>query len=621
MQKPDSLLKRINILYFLLALLSMGLHGCEYDCGNDNFHFLEKPAENIRIGIDLAGVNPNETIYLNQNAFFYYSLNAEGKKVITQKFFLDGKELNSNIQEGSVYLNVGATDNQIHELKLIMGFATGSGSLAEYAGYEMYAGEYTFKVKFVSESNVKMNIRESLDENNNLKLTWDKPTGYEVESYKIYSGDLWNNKLVATITNSEQTSCSILDYAYGYKYYTIIAKPRNSQDVQLRDEYTVQHTNMTMDNFEAERVSMNEFRISWKNPNPYPCKYVLLYGTYPYKTKVIEGATETTIPTSSLFPNWGDYYSLYILPPTADPNLYSEYQCISGFLGDKRLGNSIMMEADPANKLLLSMDFNNLTVYQLPGMSKLGTVKHNLTLDTGCKIRSSKQGLISINDQYGIIRTYSDYTLTRQLSAISAQWSSFYTTDTNRLLLDKYTSFFVYDIYSGNQICSKLWTDNGINVKSRISANGRYIYALCYLYPNAKQWSELYELGSDNKLNLVRTQNNTAIDEVTFNPLKDNELIIQYKNNTFDIVDAATGNATTIEGTFNNIDPFNGRLLYTKAENNSTQYYIHVLNKDHNTDLFKTAVASGGYSSYTRLYNNILFINSSYMDLSKLIKE
>lgn len=622
MYLSKNLFRNKLLLYSISTLLSFTFHSCAYDSSDDNYIDIKKPDGNVNISIDLAGVNQSQTIYLYQNAYFYYTINAGGKNIIAQKFYLDGKELNTNPQDGGTYLSTGIADNQIHDLKLIMGLPTGTGSLAEYAGYEMYVGELNFKVKFVSSPDVNLNIRESVDENNYYKVEWDKPKDYDVECYKVYKGDYMSDNLIATITNPDQSYYVDKDYVYGYKFYTISAILKNGQQVSLTDRFTARHFDITENNFKTERISTNEMKIKWTNPNPYPCKYVLKYGNN-NESKVIEGANEVTIPVDK-FPTWSVSYSLYILPANADVTQYQTYPYTYGYFSDNQFNYGITYGADLTNNLLLSLGFDNLVKYNTSDFSIQSSVKHNLTLHTGCKVKVSNKGLVAISDLSNYVHIYSDNTLSKEIFFTNTQGNYFYLNNANQLLIEQYTGFDLYNITSGNKICSKRWTPenpiNDISVKTRISANGKYIYALCAEYLPEKHWAELYELQSDNTLHLIQTQSNVNIKSIEFNPIKDSEAIIQYNDNKFAIVDLSTGSTITIDGAFQNIDPFTGNLLYKGPEYANSQYNVYVLASDYKTLFMKIPLANINPYSDAGLYNNNLIFNGYYLNLAKLTK-
>ena len=302
-----------NLYYLLFLFLGLGFYSCEYDSNDFNYVHLEKPKEEMQMGIDLAGVNPLELIYISNQSTFTYSLFTNGHDILFLEFFLDGIPIESNQQTGVLYLDRSITDNKIHELKLVIAFKTGTGSLAEYAKYETYAGEYIFKIKMFSFSN-NLNIRETINSNNNLKIEWDKPLNYEVTGYKIYKGDN-RGELLASIINPNETYFIDTDYAYGYKPYTIVAEIKNSFNLSVQDHLIVNYSNMTEKDFETRRISKNEISIKWKNPNLFPCKYVLTYGSNKEKIIIEDGVNEVVIPAND-FPRWSESFSLYILPKT-----------------------------------------------------------------------------------------------------------------------------------------------------------------------------------------------------------------------------------------------------------------------------------------------------------------
>jgi hypothetical protein len=622
MYLSKNLFRNKLLLYSISALLSFPFHSCAYDSSDDNYHEIERPDGNVNISIDLAGVNTSQTIYLYQNAYFYYTINTGGKKIIAQKFYLDGKELNTNPQDGGTYLSTGIADNQIHDLKLIMGLPTGTGSLAEYAGYEMYVGELNFKVKFVSSPDVNLNIRESVDENNYYKVEWDKPKDYDVECYKVYKGDYMSDNLVATINNPDQSYYVDKDYVYGYKFYTISAILKNGQQVSLTDRFTARHFDITENSFKAERISTSEMKIKWTNPNPYPCKYVLKYG-YNDDIKVIEGTTETTIPVDK-FPTWSENFSLYILPANADVTQYQTYPHAYGAFSDSKLNYEMTYGADLANNLLLGLSFNNLFKYNASDFSVESSIKHNLNLHSGCEVKASNKGQVAISDLSNYVHIYSDNTLSKEIFFTNTQGNDFYLDNANHLLIEQYTGFDLYNITSGNKIYTKRWTPENptknIIVKTRISANGKYIYALCGEYLPQKHWAELYELQSDNTLRLIQTQNEVNIKSIEFNPIKDSEAIIQYNDNKFAIVNLSTESTITIDGTFQNIDPFTGNLLFKGSEYANSQYNVYVLASDYKTLFMKIPLANINPYADTRLYNNNLIFNGYYLNLAKLTK-
>ena len=483
----------------------------------------------------------------------------------------------------------------------------------------MYVGEFNFKVKFVPASTGSLNIRQTLDEQNHLKLVWDKPEGYEVESYYVYNGDVGYPKPKAIITNPDQTYYVDKNYAYGYKFYIIIAKLKNGNEVVIREDFLVRYTNVNQDNFEIERISPDKFKIKWTNPNPFPCKYVFR-SLYDNKVTVLEGATELVIP-AEIFPSISYNFHLYILPAEANSSQYESYGLVWGSFGDKKVGYNFSYVADPVNSMLLGLDYTNLFRYDLSKMDLQGVAKHNLILHSGCKVKTSNKGLVAIDDHNGTVRVYSNSTLTNQLAAVNTAGFDFYLTDADQLLATSYDGFSLYDVHTSNLICSKKWNSTDewtsmVKVFTRISVDGKYIYTVRANYSSNAQIAELYQLTEADTLRLVRSQDAVNITNIEFNPVKANEVVIQYSDFRFSILDVVTGSIVNGYGTFLNVDALTGNLMYYGAEIQNGQFNLNVWDTEYKKVLYKLTTAS--MNIYARLYNNQLIFSGYCVDLSKM---
>lgn len=609
--------------FLLLIILTLGLHSCEFDSNDDNYIHIEKPKDEIQLGIDLAGVNPEDIIYVYNNSSFGYTLYTDNKEVLIRQFFLDGSPIETDQQTGIAILKTNTIDKEVHELKLVIGLKAGSESLAEYAGLEMYIGEFTFKIKFIPYSD-NLNIRETTDSNVNLKLEWDKPENYEITGYDIYKGEHAFGELLASINNPNETYFVDLDYAYGYKHYTIVAKIKNSFNLTIQDNIAVRYWNLTEDNFKTYRISANELYIKWENPNPFPCKYVLTHGFYGEKIIIDNDINEIIIPAND-FPSWTESFSLYILPKTADVNRYEYYSHVYASYSDKRFGG-INFSGDIQNKQIHLLDFDSLSSFDISSMQKTGAAKHNLRLHTGCVAEVSADGKIAINDADGFIHIYSNFSLTNKITKMEAGNYPFHLTDNNRILIEDRSGFKICDVVNNNVVCSKKWlslnTNGEIVTTTSISPDGKYAYVQCKEYvwaSDTKYWTELLEINNNDVTLLEKTDGETNIQSISFNPLKSTEAIIQYSpynGNKFVIVDILTKEKKEIKGEFMNIDPFTGDLLY-KGETYSQDNVVYILDKTYTKKRMILKLANLAVSG-PRLYNNNIFFSGSYLNLRNL---
>lgn len=613
-----------SIFHFLLLIVfALGLHSCEFDSSDDNYIHIEKPKDEIQLGVDLAGVNPEDIIYVYNNSSFRYTLYTDNKEVLIRQFFLDGNPIETNQQTGIAVIKTDIIDKEIHELKLVMSLKTESGSLAEYAGLEMYTGEFSFKIKFIPYSD-KLNIRETTDSNGNLKLEWDKPQDYEITGYDIYNGEYAFGELLASINNPNETHFVDLDYAYGYKHYTIVAKVKNSFDLTVQDNIAVRYWNLTEDDFETYRISANELYIKWDNPNPFPCKYVLTHGFYGEKIIIENDVNEIIIPVRD-FPGWSETFSLYILPKTADINRYDHYSYTYASYSDERFGG-IFFSGDTKNKQICALEFDYLNCFDISSMQKIGSVKHNLRLHTGCRVQVSADGKIAINDADNFIHIYSNSSLTNKVACLDVGGYPFYLMSNNKVFVAERSGFKIYDAANNDVVCSKKWESLAVNgeivTTTSISPDGKYAYVQCREYAwasDTKVWTELLEINHSDVTLLEKTEGDTNIQSVSFNPLKSAEAIIQYSPyyvNKFVIVDVLTKEKKEIKGEFMNIDPFTGNLLY-KGDTYNQDNVVYVLDKTYTEKLMVLKLANLAVSG-PRLYNNNIFFSGYYLNLRNL---
>jgi len=605
---------------FVISFLAQA---CEFDSRDDNFHLVKPPPEEIRIGVDLAGVNPLDTIYAYNYTWFHYSLSSEGKEIVAQQFLLDGQEVNMNAEEGYAAIETTTPDNQVHDLTLIMAVRSGSGSLADYTGYENYFGEFHFKVKILDDEFEDMGLMTSPDENKHLKLRWRKPNGYgEISGYEIYSGQ----QLLATINDPNVTSWVDEDYAYGYKHYQVKTKVLNGWDVTISDATQASHTTMQESNFELERLSVDRLKLKWHNPNPYSCKYVLRYRYDQPPLFVEEGAAEAIVPVEG-FPFPYRSLTLYILPSLAAFENYEGYSYVSTTYSDQRLNYGITLEPDVPNNRILTLNFDRLEAYGFPDITKLSTSGHALNLSTGSQLKVSNTGNIAISDGQGGIHVYQNSDMTAKLFSIEPQLSSsrFYFTNTGLILTHAGSGFRLYNVNTGNQVLSKEWEkdpdnpdDQGGYMTATISKDGKHIFVKRHQYGwSYTEWAELYRLNEDFSLSLLKTIADPTISAMTFHPANPGIAIIQHNNATFDIMEVNGQVLKTVQGTFLDIDPFTGNLLYHEPVSHDQ---LQVLDNAFNP-LWAVKLQNMGYSTdYIRLYNNFLFYGGFYAEILRLAR-
>ncbi len=612
-------LKRNQYLYvFTIALLAQG---CEFESNDDNFHQVQQPPAEVELGIDLAGVNPYDTIYAYNYTCFQYSIDAGAREVVAQQFFVDGKEVNTNPVNGSACIEATNADNQVHDLSVSMLIRSGTGSLADYAGLENYLGEFSFKVKVLDDEFEEMHLRSSVNESKQLKLSWDKPRGYgDISGYEIHS----HNQLLATINDPNTTSWVDEDYAYGYKDYQVKAEVTNSWGVTINEATTASYTTMLPGDIRFERTSVNQMRVKWTNPNPYPCKYVLRFSSGTTPVYAEEGTTEAIIPVGN-FPVGLYPFSLYIIPSGAAYEDFEHYSSVSTTFSDARLSYGITLEPDIYRNRFLTLNFDRLAIYDASGMRFSGATVHQLDLSTGSEIKVDKEGRIAISEGLGKIHIFKNSALTEELFTASLfPLHSFCFSENDLLLANTGNGFRLYEVNTGNLLLSKEW-EQGVDpyatgyLTAAISRDGRYLAVIGRQFTPEQQWVDLYELKSDFTLNLLHHFPDIKASQLAFYPLDPQLLIIQYQNGTFAIIDMNGQIRKTVEGKFLNADPFTGNILYKQADY-SSPYQVKILAPDFNEILSQLEIPNLG-NDEIRLYHNLIFYFMYYAPVDYLVQQ
>jgi len=74
----------------LVFLIASTLVSCEFESDKEFFRDIEKPGD-IMVGLDLAGLNPNDPVYIYDDTKIYFTLNSSGKRVLSQDVMLNGE--------------------------------------------------------------------------------------------------------------------------------------------------------------------------------------------------------------------------------------------------------------------------------------------------------------------------------------------------------------------------------------------------------------------------------------------------------------------------------------------------------------------------------------------------
>ena len=303
---------RAGLNWFSVLLIASVAFSCEFESDKEFFREIEKPGD-IMVGLDLAGVNPNDPIYIYDDTKVFFTLNSAGKKVLSQEIMI-----NSQVQHltGGDYVMIFKDQlirNDANTLKITFRIKTDSGSLADIMNAEYYEGEFIFQLVPV-DNDFDLGIRESITNDDFFMLEWDAPSfeqldiaGYEVK-FKDFRGI---DKTF--VLDGSKTSFIDKDYVGGYRSYSITMK---FVDGKIKDKttfYNMSYSGITSDDIHVEFKDLVSSTISWKQ-NRYNCKYFILHNRNDEAVASASYESPMVKLQAPYFPEESGYYTVIAAP-------------------------------------------------------------------------------------------------------------------------------------------------------------------------------------------------------------------------------------------------------------------------------------------------------------------
>ena len=633
-----------SIQWFFLVFLIFSFNGCEWT-GSDEVNYveLERPAESIPLGIDLAGANPEEVIQVSRWTRIYYTLYTAGREVIKQTFYLDGVELtNHSWGNQQSYVDIGdiKSDGAIHELKLVMALRTHTGSLAETLRLEAYLGEFTFKLKYYDEdAKSQLNLRQDLHEGKYLKLVWDEPTAFKVDRYEVYDSKWGSSEnLLATISTPNTTFFVDENYCYGARTYSVKAYPKNGINSKgMTSDLDVQYTFFNEDHMMSKAFA-TEFVIEWKNPNPYPAKYVVQFSDGGVQEVDVDINRVVFPRTVFPFTEIGSIHTMYILSPAADFKDYQSYPSFDFKAFDQSVVEfSYWMNIVDADKhRIIGLKEDGFAVHDLKQdltLTQAGNLPDNIRgeyyfwEDKYSCSADRKVAIEGIEYGGGNVHVFKDYDFTQKLYSFEEiKPEKFCISNTHLFYVPQYKSeLCVGKMDTGEQeyrIPFKETVD--YEVELEISSDGKYL--ILYSKAVRDSWYTLYA-NNNGKLEEIRHVRD-RIRLAFFNPQDASQLFLHDYDTQFHVVDVLTGTAkqTVKNNRYLYTDPYTGNVLCYTFQNLNTGFYT-VYDPAFTQVLYQVKAWGNHPTSKGQfiLANNILYCaqlnpGNYYVDLSDVLK-
>ena len=636
-------MKRVKILsypalYLLLAfLIALILVSCEFESDKEFFRDIEKPGE-IMVGLDLSGINPNDPIYIYDDTKLYFTLNSVGKKLLQQEIRVNEELLHMTGGDYIVIFKDHLVSNGVNTLKFTFRFKTHSGSIADIMNAEYYEGDYTFQLVPVDNA-FELGIREGITNDSYFMLEWNKPVfdQLNVESYEIKFKDFKGADRIVVLDGSE-TSFIDKDYVGGYRAYSITMK---FADGKIKDKtvyYNMSYTGMTTDDINIEFEDLKATRLSWKQ-NRFRCKYFILHNRNDNAVAAVPFNSKEVVLEAPIFPEESGFYTVVVAPDDMET---SEITYSSG---GKEKFYEYQAPDDILNMTIDSYSVEDMLIYGRQGNTiKVGDANTLKTLNsysspyfndmTSVLVSpNSNKLLLFIGYDWGIERDNKVY-LYDNKNDLSGVPKEIKTPKANgrykRIeLIDDELIFIESSLYSDgintyhiliSAITGEIIDTLKTNMYNNIDLS--YVGRRLAVTDRAGSRVDIYEI-SETGFELYKTialdpfYNKDDLLFCVINPYNYGQIIFwSVTAHRVLVLDVASGNSDYINGRFETVDPFTGRIFCFDADWDNNK----LMNVYNSSDIKSPAFSFRSYDYGLGVYNDFLLMYQKSFNISNYIK-
>lgn len=649
----NTLTKLSTPLLFIFFL--MLLNACEYDNDDMNYHELTPPPDNPEISVNLANVAEGKQIYVYAPTEFTYTVNISAGKLLYTRFYIDDKEIYSN--NGRFYLDPQSyPDTNTAVLKVVIKLTSGTSSLAEFFGQEVYDEvTFTYPLKFVNPA-FTIKLEQRVNANGFLEVFWSKPEieGADVEKYEVYSSDGYEQILVETIKEPNKTHFEDRDYVYGEKFFRVVASVNaGGERYESEDYYKVKYTEIKEENLKFDLVEGGKLTLEVDNPNPYRCKYFVKYSdniswqvtdanliifdkrpAFPMRNSLaavpgyqnyiigIAPAHITDVPENNTYSYFFASYEEIQLEPY--------YRSIN----DDRIFRKCFY--DPSTKNLVfhnkslknDCDTEHLTVYNLnqnqivdnfPITCLEGrtgfSFQNYVFMNTGnSRALVSSESFSGGSNRMYLFSSYKSQSPEYQFDFRNGESVVSFTTN-NIVLTSSEENCNLYDCTTGTKL--KTWAANNSETY-QLSPNGLYMSRI-----DVSKNQYIYKINADLSFELIFQHIADDVYEMGFHPTKDEIAYITYGPPTALKSDLINLESKSVIKNFDYrircFDPQTDNICLHESHDSS--YKFHVLSSDYN-NLYTLDTNAFGAAFGLSLFDNFLIEDfNSILDITKAIKQ
>ena len=165
-----------------ISALALLITSCEYEPVEKYYVSIEKPAEGVPLIVDLS--LSVDTVSLYQGSEVSLRIDPGNLKVHSVQYFLDGNEISVRYSYPKYFTVLNFALPGIHKFRVIITTNTGSHSIADMVGSEVF--QYTSKewTLVIKNYNTFSNMSYRVD-NNSLFFTWKEYKSFDFKCYRL----------------------------------------------------------------------------------------------------------------------------------------------------------------------------------------------------------------------------------------------------------------------------------------------------------------------------------------------------------------------------------------------------------------------------------------------------
>ena len=601
----------------LLLVISIIFQSCEYEPeGFYDANLTEPQVEDQNVTVNLDNASSSLNIGIETN--FTYNVNVGELSLYEVQISLDDEIIHTNnYKSGNFFIDPKEYSRGTYTLKLESITSTGSSSLGDVTGNEVFVIVNQWELNLDGEAPNPINIISSRELNGSLEISWEEYTRINFQKYELYKritkeGGGYIDILIDVIDDASITTC--LDESYIGENVDYYIKTYASD---LRTDGDLMNINYGLPKIIVEEKVHFSTTLTWtkskfySNFNSYDISIDNINGVYElYST---EDINDTTCTISEIV--FGDQYDILLgTNPVLDPDHYDHGSEIRksnyrGFIGERIPFNDCEIIATKNTEYLFPYKLvdgnNNLKIFRYSTVNNeledsilildANIDLFDLSMNSEYLICGSSNKLVKINPF-----DFSDYVehSSEEISGdINSRFEEVSIANNGVAAISTSVSTIIYDFSTNLEV----YRDNEVRSYLLISPNANYV-----IYRTRREALVFYKLNG-NSLDSLGAKGAGRSKEIQFNPMNYNELVYYRDSHTpeFIFIDCQTisVNHSFYIGSNHiyNIDPITGYIiLFSGSFNNGYPLY----------DLYDTSTGDK-VSSVWCISSNSSIINST----------